>query len=964
MSAIFISYTGRDPEGDVWADRLAEWCREWNYGFFRDKDHSHGIKAGADWRASLYRQLGLAQALISLCTKQYESSPWCVGEVAIAVEKGKTVIPIHLGNTREQLKEQPLPLLLQDRQAIQFFPASAPSAEQLAEVKLRLQQTLEEKLNWRALQPWDGSLKPYPGLPAFQASQAPVFFGRDGAIDSVCERLASLALRPKAFLLLLGASGTGKSSLVRAGVVPKLRGERERRWLVLEPFKPGLDPFAALRGVLMEPLAEAVLLPTKQQSSGEEAAELMHELHSLSSRRQVTVLMVIDQFEELLSDQRQPGMEPAEGERFLEFLEALLQLPTAGVMVLATMRTDFLDPLQTHWPDLLGLATPEPVQTIRPEDFGQLIIGPAARSGLTLQPGLAERLVAESGGRDALPLLAFTLEKLWRKRQKRGVQKVNQSGESWDLTVADYEALGGVAGAVSHQATICWNPANSAAEDTTALRQDFLDHLLTLNDKGEPTKRPALLADLHPRSRPIIQRLVDDRLLVSDAGVVEIAHEALLRTWKPLVGWIQEGKEELEQRHRVVRLVGDLSLNKPVQARLAALQGLLILAEKDPQSVAIAEDCLASVLTQTDHDPREWPLAIRLLALLGGKASMSALSWFLENRQIREAVETERAAPVLEALCQAAASLQDISCLPCPGGDDEVRWLLLTSAKVSDDGKMVSTQIVQLRFWAMPRLETPGVWCENLGNGVNLTMVSIPAGSFSMGSPQEETGRSDDEGPQHLVSLESYWMSQTPITQAQWRHVMLNNPSQFQRRDDRDQVPVEQVSWNDALLFCDKLCERTGRYYVLPTEAQWEYACRAGTTSPFHFGGTVISELANINANRTYGNASQGAYRAQTSAVRLFPANDWGLHDMHGNVLEWCMDQWHPSYKGAPNNGKAWLMTGSENGTDKRTGRLLRGGSWDFAPGYCRSASRDHSRPGGTDYFVGFRVVCLPKSSK
>jgi hypothetical protein len=157
LSALFISYTGRDPEGDVWADRLAQWCREWNYGFFRDKDHSHGIKAGADWRAILHQQLGLAQVLISLCTRQYEISPWCVAEVAIAVEKGKTVIPIHLADTPEALMQQPLPLLLQDRQAVQVIPASAPTPEQLVEVKTRLRRTLEAKLNWRALQLWDGS---------------------------------------------------------------------------------------------------------------------------------------------------------------------------------------------------------------------------------------------------------------------------------------------------------------------------------------------------------------------------------------------------------------------------------------------------------------------------------------------------------------------------------------------------------------------------------------------------------------------------------------------------------------------------------------------------------------------------------------------------------------------------------------------------------------------------------------
>ena len=255
MSAIFISYTGRDPEGDAWADRLVGWFQEWKYGYFRDKDHSHGIKAGEEWRPALYRSLGLAQAMVCLCSQQYEGSPWCVGEVAIAVKEGKTVIPIQLLNPDEEAQSQPLPSMLQTRQAIQVADAINPSAEQLAEAKQRLRDVLNATLKWRKLQEWDPNQSPYPGLLAFEAHQAPVFFGRDAAIKTVVQRLTSLALSAPGFLLLLGASGYGKSSLVRAGVVPWLRAERQRRWLVLEPFKPGLDPFGALRGGIGAPSA-------------------------------------------------------------------------------------------------------------------------------------------------------------------------------------------------------------------------------------------------------------------------------------------------------------------------------------------------------------------------------------------------------------------------------------------------------------------------------------------------------------------------------------------------------------------------------------------------------------------------------------------------------------------------------------------------------------------------------------
>ncbi len=614
MGTIFISYTGRDPEGDAWADRLVGWFQEWEYGYFRDKDHSHGIKAGEEWRPALYRSLGLAQAMVCLCSKQYEGSPWCVGEVAIAVEKGKTVIPIQLLNPDEEAKSQPLPSMLQTRQAIQVADALNPSAEQLAEAKQRLRDVLNASLKWRELQEWDPNQSPYPGLPAFEAHQAPVFFGRDAAIKTVVQRLTSLALSAPGFLLLLGASGYGKSSLVRAGVVPWLRAERQRRWLVLEPFKPGLDPFGALRGVLREPLAAAELVAREPEGGDGEAAGLSRQLHSLSGAARAPVVLVLDQFEELLADSNQ------EGERFLAFLEGLLSTALAEVVVLATMRTDFLAPLQNRWPELLRLASKESLTPIRLEDFGELISGPAKRSNLELQPGLRERLVSESGGGDALPLLAFTLEKLWQKWKERGGPMLSPRGESWDLTVADYEALGGVAGAVSSQAKLCWDPKTSSEADAVALREAFLDHLVTLNEEGQAAKRAAELQELPERSRPIVQRMVNRRLLVSDSGRVEIAHEALLRTWDPLVKWIEEGKEELLQRRRVRRLGEDLKAEGPQQRRQALEQLAALAAAGGSEERAVQKEALpplAELLMDGASTMADREDAALVLALIG-----------------------------------------------------------------------------------------------------------------------------------------------------------------------------------------------------------------------------------------------------------------------------------------------------------------------------------------------------------
>jgi hypothetical protein len=629
MGAIFISYTGRDPEGDAWADRLVGWFQEWNYGYFRDKHPGQGVKAGDDWRASLNRHLSRAQVVMSLCSPSYELSSWCMYELAAAEERGKWVIPIQLG-------QQEVPSLLGHRQVIRVANARQPTASQLAEVKERLAGVLREQLGWRMLQPWDPSRSPYPGLLAFEAEQAPVFFGQDKAIEKLGERLASLAQRAPAALLVLGASGTGKSSLVRAGVLPRLAVERDR-WQLLAPFRPGRMPFTRLRKVLASALAVFPEAPPGPTGEEEESA-LARQLDWLQAHAERPVLLVIDQLEELLVEGN------AEAERFLAFLEGVLRRDLSGLVVLATLRTDFLAVLERRWPgltELVDTTTPEPIP---PQRFGELISGPAARADLRLQPGLAERLVAESGGRDALPLLAFTLEKLWRKRQERGGPVMEPNGARWDLTMADYEALRGVDGVVGTQAELCWDPRTSDAADSEALEQAFVHHLVRLNEEGLATKQPARWEELPERSRPLLQRFVEARLLMKGSGdggdQVEIAHEALLRNWVPLVGWIEANRKELEQRRRVARLCGDLSPGQPPQARLAALQGLLALAETDPEAVAPAAEALGVVLANPDADPRVGPLAIQLLELVGGDASVAGWSAFLEQGQILELQET------------------------------------------------------------------------------------------------------------------------------------------------------------------------------------------------------------------------------------------------------------------------------------------------------------------------------------
>ena len=246
---------------------------------------------------------------------------------------------------------------------------------------------------------------------------------------------------------------------------------------------------------------------------------------------------------------------------------------------------------------------------------------------------------------------------------------------------------------------------------------------------------------------------------------------------------------------------------------------------------------------------------------------------------------------------------------------------------------------------------------ERLGDDLQLDMTWVPGGQFMMGSAADEPERSSREGPQREVTITSFLIGRYPVTQVQWRFVaglpqveikLRSSPSRFKR----DALPVERVNWYEAIEFCKRLSVYTKREYRLPSEAEWEYACRARTETPFHFGEMITPDLANYNSSYAYNNGPKGRNREKTTEVGSFPANQWGLSDMHGNVWEWCQDVWHGSYEGATTDGSAW----TEGGNQKR--RVIRGSSWFLNPKYCRSAYRDHDTPGSRDDGIGFRVCC------
>jgi formylglycine-generating enzyme required for sulfatase activity len=248
---------------------------------------------------------------------------------------------------------------------------------------------------------------------------------------------------------------------------------------------------------------------------------------------------------------------------------------------------------------------------------------------------------------------------------------------------------------------------------------------------------------------------------------------------------------------------------------------------------------------------------------------------------------------------------------------------------------------------------------ESLGPDVELELALILGGEFQMGSPDGEEEHQEDESL-HTVKVPTFFMSRTLATQSQWRSIaklptiktkLKPNPSNFKGDDD---LPVEQISWDEATEFCLRLSKKTGRAYRLPSEAEWEYACRAGTTTPFCFGETIDASLANYDGNYTYQKGEKGPYRQQTTPVKTFPPNPWGLYDMHGNVWEWCQDDYKSDYNLCPIDGKPYLAESQK----EQPSKVRRGGSWLSNPRICRSAYRDCNARAYHIGNIGFRVVC------
>jgi WD40 repeat protein/ABC-type arginine transport system ATPase subunit len=536
MSHIFISHSSRDTEQ---AARLLT-CLHAN-GFsetFLDFDKHAGLAPGADWERTLYREMAGAEAVILILTKNWFDSKWCFAEFTQARALGKAIFPLIEAPTGETFVSSDIQHLdlVKDREG-----GLARLAAELTEVVV----------NARGGFHWDHTRPPYPGLLAFDEADAAIYFGRDDDIRRLIERLNARRAQGGAKLLaVLGASGSGKSSLLRAGVLPRLKRDK-RNWIALPPFRPQVHP--------IEELAQAVTIALGRSADWRHwrdafatedltrtLADLARDLRAAQGANEAQILITVDQSEELFGAAEKTG-----AEQFLRVLNAL-QDEHLPFLVAMTLRSDYLSELQ----QAPTLTAPFEEFSLKPMPLARvrdIIEGPARVAGLTVDDALVAAAMNDAATDDALPLLAFALRELY---DRFGLKK--------HLTLEAYRALGDEAGqlsplenAVRRKADEVLTAAKPSPEDLQALREAFVPAMVRVNAEGEYARRPARFEALPTNARPLIERLARARLLIiqkeQDVTVVEVAHEALLRKWPLLRGWLDEerefliGKVQLEQ---------------------------------------------------------------------------------------------------------------------------------------------------------------------------------------------------------------------------------------------------------------------------------------------------------------------------------------------------------------------------------------------------------------------------------
>jgi formylglycine-generating enzyme required for sulfatase activity len=774
---------------------------------------------------------------------------------------------------------------------------------------------------------------PYRGLYAMTESDADFFFGR---ARETAEAIGALAADANKLPILLGNSGVGKSSVAQAGVLAALMRQSwpdtaeapglwpsvfdaSRHWCFLN-LKPGNEPVQSL----VETFVRVWQLDAVDPESEKRKEKWVHDLldgsvmlrnllnatqaryrDELHQPEPPAFLIYIDQGEELYV-----RAEERQRRRFSEVLAQGVADPR--LYALMSMRADFFGELQRDEP-LYNAHRQINVPPLREPELREVVTRPAKLLSARFETdGLADiitRRASEDSVRDvgALPLLSYTLDDMWGQMVKRGDGKLRLPAQSFEL------------GGVLVDRANAFLTSHPGAED--ALRRIFTLKLATVREGEEPTRRRAPRSEFTEGEWRLVTELADHpyRLLVTATpetgeAYAEVAHEAVFKRWEKLRDWIAAEREFLAWR--------------------TGLEAVRRAWQKTPEDM------------KTD-------------ALLMGAALTQAQSWLTKRAQDLPAADQDFIAQSTNRENKARARARRVQALV---------YALLVGIIAGLIGWMNQSYIKEQANWfvvmrpfmvaqVLPYVLSPDAE-RGLKPGKSFRecatdcpeMVVVPAGEFTMGSSPSEKGHYDNEGPQHKVTVaRPFAVSKYAVTFADWDAcVSVRGCPQEGRAGDagwgRGNRPVIYVSWDDAQVYVAWLSRMTGKRYRLLTEAEWEYAARAGTTTAYYWGGEIGKNNASCN-----GCGSQWDDK-QTAPVGSFVPNGFGLYDMHGNVWSWVEDCYHPSYDGAPTDGSAWP------GGDCNF-RIVRGGSWSLVPQLLRVASRTRFTTGNRSYFdLGFRV--------
>jgi formylglycine-generating enzyme required for sulfatase activity len=948
MPAVFVSHSSKD-DGAVTA--LETWLHA--NGFTDTFVDHHGIAGGDKWREELRASAGACRVIICLVTDNWLASLECFGEFVAACYLGKRVIPLFLLSSEPAQGTEGaarLTKVMSEYQGIKLNTCMRPDGVLDLATDSEVADRLRDGLRAAGANSHVGldpqafaidrtlRLTPFPGLASFEDedADAAIFYGRSREVAEVMEILRQMRslgeLRP---FVILGASGAGKSSLLKAGIIPRLRREAPA-WLPLRAFRPGTDPLLSFAEALSRTFADfgkqeahGVLRDRlfdtwsgADHQNGEPTADgrktlqsaLQGEVDSLRAAAgytDVTILMSIDQAEEIARS------EGKSSECLSDYLR--VALATSGWHLAFTTRSDSFPEMQTHRV-FRGLeARGYDLRTMPVPRFSTVVEGPARRYGVEVDAALLDALAEEAPNADALPLLAFALQRLWAQYANAGT-----------LTKERYDRFGGLTGLIedaAERAVRGIDPEQQIALPTTLPSQQvlnlaastFVPALAQLNDQGATIRRIANWSSFNTEQQQLLRQFERWRLVVlrgdGDTATVEVAHEALFRAWARLREWLDWERARLE----TLRLLESASATWERHGRPDAFLDHRGARLADASELG-KHSLYSRRLSDVDH-------------------------WYLAACRNAEQVATRRArwvrASIYTLLVGIIAGL--LGWINQAYIKDQVHWYATVRPyRVTNFDPFVLSTKAERELKAGQSFRECAKDCPE--------MVVIPAGEFTMGSPPTEKGRFDDEGPQHRVFIDTpFAVSKFDVTYADRDAcVSVGGCPQEGGADDngwgRGTRPAVYMNWKDAQQYVAWLSRMTGKTYRLLSNAEWEYAARGGTTTAYYWGDTFNKGNANCEGCGSQWDGKESA------PVGSFPPNPFGLYDMAGNVWQWVQDCYHNNYDGAPIDGSAWT-------TGDCTRRGLRGGSWGYPPVNLRSASREGIPADSRQYSVGFRIA-------